>query len=159
MAYKITNKTTYKPEHLAEKPKRTIKKATAYKFLAWALTLAMVVGLMPTNIVNVWAASEISYIDDKGDTQICSNATELTDSTLKTLYAGWYVVNSNVETSGLSVSGDVHIILMDGCTLRAYGGIASAGIYVNTNSTVSLSYGYINQSNLYLIKSAVTSIL
>ncbi len=37
---------------------------------------------------------------------------------------GWYVVRENVTVDGrITVSGDVHLILMDGCTLTVNGGI------------------------------------
>ena len=56
---------------------------------------------------------------------------------------GWYVVSGNVEIpSRITVSGDVHLILTDGCNLTANGGInvnRSLTIYGQQNGTGTLT--------------------
>ena len=57
----------------------------------------------------------------KGQEQTCPSATEVTES--DTTWGddnndGWYVVNSNVTISNrITVTDDVHLILVDGCNL------------------------------------------
>ena len=60
----------------------------------------------------------IPYLDESGDTQYCTNFTVL-DNTRTSLSAGWYVVNDDITyTSGITLSGNVHIILTDGKTMN-----------------------------------------
>ncbi|MEE0747688.1 beta strand repeat-containing protein, partial [Evtepia sp.] len=75
----------------------------------------------------------ISYIDPtKNPTeQTCTSATVVTES--DTTWDddnndGWYVVNGNVTISSrVTVTGEVHLILEDGCTLNASQGINVGG--------------------------------
>ena len=72
-------------------------------------------------------SSPVSYLDEKGTEQSCSdyevvtaNDTQWTD--------GWYVVNSDVTINRrVDVSGDVKLILTDGHTLTVNGGIHVTG--------------------------------
>ena len=63
-----------------------------------------------------WAETEtVSYIDADGKTQSVT-ATVLTGGGATTLDAGWYVVNSDITYTGtVTLSGDVTLILADGC--------------------------------------------
>ena len=76
------------------------------------------------------------YLDEKGQEQTCPSATEVTES--DTTWGddnndGWYVVNSNVTISNrITVTDDVHLILVDGCNLTVSGGIdVSSGNSLN----------------------------
>ena len=58
-----------------------------------------------------------SYVDASGTLHENVIAIPL-DDTMTTLAAGWYVVNSDVAyTSGITTTGDVKLILGDGCTM------------------------------------------
>jgi len=80
------------------------------------------------------------YIDANGQEQICSFATRLI-SAMTTLTDGWYLASETLNyTSAITVSGDVHLILEDGCNLTVTGGFGSAGINVTTGSSLTI-YG------------------
>ena len=58
-----------------------------------------------------------SYVDATGTLHENVIAIPL-DNTMTTLAAGWYVVNENVDYTGkITLSGDVKLILGDGCTM------------------------------------------
>ena len=89
-------------------------------------------------------SSPVSYLDEKGTEQSCSdyevvtaNDTQWTD--------GWYVVNSDVTINRrVDVSGDVKLILTDGHTLTVNGGIHVTGddrftVYGQENGTGKLT--------------------
>lgn len=73
--------------------------------------------------------TDVSYIDPtKNPTeQTCSSATVVTANDTKwgdDGNNGWYVVNRDVAISGrIEVSGNVHLILADECSLTASQGI------------------------------------
>ena len=84
------------------------------------LCCVMLVGLLPTVAL---AEGGVSYLDETGTSQTCASATEVTSSDTGWT-TGWYVVQGTVEIgSRVTVSGDVHLILTDGCTLTVNGGI------------------------------------
>ena len=80
--------------------------------------------------------TDVSYLDETGTSQTCDSATEVTSSDTGWGTSGtttWYVVQGTVIIgSRVTVSGDVHLILTDGCTLTVNG-----GIQVQDNSTES----------------------
>ena len=88
---------------------------------------------------------DVPYLDVDGVKKIQDRATEVkADST--TWSSGWYVVNSDVTISNLvTVTGDVHLILADGCTLNAQKGIsvnqAGASLTIYAQSTDAQSMG------------------
>ena len=71
--------------------------------------------------------TDVSYLDETGTSQTCTSATEVTSSDTGWGTSGtttWYVVQGTVIIgSRVTVSGDVHLILTDGCTLTVNGGI------------------------------------
>ena len=76
--------------------------------------------MMLLTSISAWA-DNVTYIDENGDTQYCSNFTIL-DNSMNDLAEGWYVVNSDVTYNGdleTNGDGDVNIILCDGATLTA----------------------------------------
>ena len=112
--------------------------------MACLLCLALLVGMLPVaalaednppapaNDGISLLADSISYIDDKGITQTRDSATEVTGS--DTTWGAddnvehWYVVNSTLTIDGrIEVTGDVHLILANGCTLNATKGINVSG--------------------------------
>ncbi len=69
------------------------------------------------------AVGEIEYIDENGNTKTTGalTVTPITAAT-STLTGGWYVVDSNVDrTLPITVTGDAHLILMDGFALSVVG--------------------------------------
>ena len=74
-------------------------------------------------MVNLLAENGVSYLDKNGSKQTADNVTVVESST--TAWSdGWYVVNSNVTIDNrVTVSGKVHLILADGASLTANGGI------------------------------------
>ena len=74
---------------------------------------------MPASDVTVSATFTVttSYVDASGTLHENVIAIPL-DNTMTTLAAGWYVVNENVDYTGqITLSGDVTLILGDGCTM------------------------------------------
>ena len=105
--------------------------------------------------------ASISYLDKDGITQTCASATEVTiEDTEWGISATdtWYVVNGTIKIGSLSnkqrisVSGNVHLILTDGCSLTVNGGIEVADgnsltIYGQTGDTGSLSIQNVEDNN------------
>ena len=92
----------------------------------------------------------VPYVDANGESQNCTvyelvttDSTSLGTSESTT----WYVVSGDVEIgSRITINGDVNLILKDGATLNAFGGIggenASLSIYAQSNGTGKLiAYG------------------
>ena len=100
-----------------------MKTRTNKKLLAIFLALCMALTMLPATIPTAVAASDIDYIGADGKPATAAAATEVTDTTTALGTAGstaWYVVNGEVTISDrITVSGDVHLILADGCTLDA----------------------------------------
>ena len=109
------------------------------RILSILLTVCLLMALLPTV---AFAEGSVTYLDADGTLKTSPSATEVTSSDTKwtgtTTNPGWYVVNTNVtigteETpQRVTVSGDVRLILTDGCTLTVNG-----GIQVQDNSTES----------------------
>lgn len=85
----------------------------------------------------------VAYIDENNQPQTCGEYTEVTDG-LTAWSSGWYVVEGNVTIAQrVTVSGDVKLILTDGCNLTVNGGIDVSGsnaltIYGQSGGTGSL---------------------
>jgi len=76
----------------------------------------------------------VEYWDENGNKNTQNNVTVVDNSTTWT--EDWYVVNGNVQLPDrITVSGDVHLILMDGKTLTA-----NSGINVGENQSLTI-YG------------------
>ena len=89
--------------------------------------------------------SGISYIDADGNSQTCASATEV-NANSTTWTTGWYVVNSNVTINDrVTVSGAVHLILVDGYTLTATDDDEDKDSGINVSGSNSLTiYGQQN---------------
>ena len=90
------------------------------------LSLCMVPALIP-QMVFAETVANITYLDASGAQQTCDNATVVTgdDTTWGTdRQTTWYVAQGDVTIdSRVTVTGDVHLILADGCNLTVNGGI------------------------------------
>ena len=68
---------------------------------------------------------DVPYLYATGSQQSCSSYT-VVDTTTTAWNEGWYVAEGNVTISGaVTLEGDVHLILTDGCSLTVNGGISS----------------------------------
>ena len=68
---------------------------------------------------------KITYIDENGvaQTRLSASVTSITSSTTQ-MSGGWYYISGNVTVSSrITVSGEVHLILEDGCNLTVDKGI------------------------------------
>ena len=115
------------------------------------LSLCMVLALMP-QMAFADTVTGITYLDASGAQQTCDNATAVTedDTTWGTdNETTWYVAQGDVTIeSRVTVTGDVHLILADGCNLTVNGGIyvsswtaSKLTIYGQENGTGEL-YAY-----------------
>ncbi len=109
------------------------------KSLACLLCLALLAGMLPVAAlaednspangeVSLADAASVKYLDENGQEQTCDSATVVTENVTSWGASGsdehWYVVNSTLTIDGrIEVSGNVHLILADGCTLNARQGI------------------------------------
>ena len=93
------------------------------RILSILLCCVMLAGLLPTVAL---AEGGVSYLDETGTLQTCASATKVTDS-VTAWSNGWYVVTGDVTIGTeetplrVTVSGDVRLILADGCTLTVNG--------------------------------------
>lgn len=98
------------------------------------------------------AAAGVGYINSTGDYKTVSAYSTITSSSTK-LTGGWYVVDRNVKISSrINVTGDVNIILTDGCTMTAEKGInVSSGckfnVYTQDGGSGRLYAGTTNGTN------------
>ena len=92
------------------------------KKLGWILSLALCFALIiAATLVTASASASVSYIDANGDEQTCDSATVVTSNST-TWNDGRYVVNGDVTIDQrVTVTGDVHLILADGCNLTVTG--------------------------------------
>ena len=122
------------------------------------LSLCMVLALM-SQMAFADTVTGITYLDASGAQQTCDNATAVTedDTTWGTdNETTWYVVQGDVTIeSRVTVTGDVHLILADGCNLTVNGGIyvsswtaSKLTIYGQENGTGEL-YAYASSGSDY----------
>ena len=122
------------------------------------LSLFMVLALM-SQMAFADTVTGITYLDASGAQQTCDNATAVTedDTTWGTdNETTWYVAQGDVTIeSRVTVTGDVHLILADGCNLTVNGGIyvsswtaSKLTIYGQENGTGEL-YAYASSGSDY----------
>ena len=87
------------------------------------------------------AGASYTYVDENGDTKTTGalTVTPITAAS-STLASGWYVVNSNVNRSTITVTGDANLILVDGVALSVTGSDRTAGINVSSGNSLTV-YG------------------
>ncbi len=74
-------------------------------------------------MVNLLAENGVSYLDENGNERTADNVT-VVESSMTAWNGGWYVASGTVTIgSRVTVSGEVHLILADGASLTANGGI------------------------------------
>jgi len=108
-------------------------KKTQSLFRTIGLTLALL-----TAFGNRTALAQTDYIDENGTTQQATTVTVLTGSETS-LSNGWYLASGTlVYNTTLTVSGDVHLILEDGCVMTVTGGANDAGINVSGTNSLTI---------------------
>ena len=73
------------------------------------------------------------YVDENGiSRKLNDNTTEITEglTSWDNTNGGWYIVKSDVTLGNVTVSGDVHLILADGCTLTVNGNIQGGSLTI-----------------------------
>ena len=92
------------------------------RLLSACLALALCLGLLPVTALAA-TVENITYLDENGTQQTAASATQVTNSDTEWT-DGWYVAQSNITIDGtVTISGNVHLILEDGCNLTVNGGI------------------------------------
>ena len=123
------------------------KRKLGRKLLSFLLTLAMLVGLVPGMSLTAYAAG-VQYKKADGTTGNCTEYTEVTSSGSVTWKPGWYVVNSNVTITGnittSATTGDINLILCDGCELSLPNGYIGTGSSSSTSGHNLNIYGQTN---------------
>ncbi len=126
-----------------EKRKNNVRRIPILVMLVFALCVTSV--MMLGFPVTASAAEDNNYIAADG-TSVAIPADATTVSSSDTAWnAGWYVVDSNVEIKSIQfeLTGDVHLVLKDGCTLNITGclyvGSGSLYIYGQSGGTGTLT--------------------
>ena len=73
------------------------------------------------------------YVDENGiSRKLNDNTTEITEglTSWDNTNGGWYIVKCDVTLDNVTVSGDVHLILADGCTLTVNGNIQGGNLTI-----------------------------
>ena len=89
----------------------------------------------------IHATTSVPFLNENRISKIAPAITEL-DGTEKVLTTGWYLASGTLNyltvdenSASITIDGDVHLILEDGCNMTVLGGIEEAGINVTgTNS-------------------------
>ena len=126
------------------------------KLLSILLTICMVVTLLPVSALADGEVSYLYYADEAAviagttSTGSCTDYTVVSDQTAwgAADTTSWYVVNSTVTISDrITVSGDVRLILANGCTLTA-----SAGIGVASGNSLTIYGQSADESTMGVLK-------
>ena len=111
--------------------------------LSLLCVLALCLGLLPTTALAA-TVENITYLDESGTQQTAASATQVTNSDTQWT-DGWYVAQSNITIDGtVTISGNVHLILEDGCNLTVNGGILltkGSNMYIYAQSTEKETMG------------------
>ncbi len=99
----------------------------------------MVFSVFATVPFSASALDSVTYIDANGNEQACTEYTVLTNDTTE-ISDGWYVINSDLEIHTLTCTGDVHLIVCDGCRLNDFSTSGSKHIVVNEGNSLNI-YG------------------
>ena len=99
------------------------------RFLSILLSLTMVSGLMPWTGLTVFAGTDVSYVDAKGQSMGSADCAPVAES----MGTGWYVSDNVTFDKRIEVSGDVNLILKDGCTIKA-----NDGIHIEPDSSLTI---------------------
>ncbi len=79
---------------------------------------------------------DFSYIDEAGEVQTASSYK--LDASYQTLTTGWYAAEGTLNLSNVTISGDVKLILTDGCNLIFGGTGANAAVRLKNGNTLTI---------------------
>ncbi|MBQ3807268.1 MAG: InlB B-repeat-containing protein, partial [Kiritimatiellae bacterium] len=140
---------------------------TGYEFVSWhtssLLTPASVVTTIPhgstgnKTFYSKWSLVPVNapYKDGNGNTAYVSSTPLETTST--SLSTGWYIATGSITIpSTVTVSGDVKLILEDGCSLTVNGSSSTAGINVPVGASLTI-YAQANGTGLLTATSGSSS--
>ncbi|MBQ1602151.1 MAG: InlB B-repeat-containing protein, partial [Ruminococcus sp.] len=108
--------------------------------LSLLLSFVMVFSVFTIVPITASALDAVTYIDANGNEQACTEYTVLTNDIEKEISDGWYVINSDLEINILTCTGDVHLIVCDGCRLNDFSTSGSKHIVVNEGNSLNI-YG------------------
>ncbi len=131
------------------------------QILSFISSLIMIFSLLPMSaMADTISGDPVAYLDydyDSGEfvtkSVSASDYTEVIDTTITLGEEGkttWYVVSGSMDTrSRITVSGDVHLILVDGCKWYTNGGITVEGensltIYAQSNDESTMGKMFSN---------------
>ncbi|MGN0523930.1 MAG: beta strand repeat-containing protein [Eubacterium sp.] len=117
-----------------------MKKIKARKWLSILLCIVLAISMFPVATSAAEGDVEYLYCDENGENWQTGTKADgeytLVTSDDTSWSSGWYVVEGSITNSNrISVSGDVHLILKDGCTLNA-----TSGILVSSGNSLTI-YG------------------
>ena len=125
------------------KPLHHKKHTPAKRFLSLLCVLALCLGLLPVTALAA-TVENITYLDENGTQKTAASATQVTNSDTEWT-DGWYVAQSNITIDGtVTISGNVHLILENGCNLTVNGGILltqGSNMYIYAQSTEKETMG------------------
>ena len=129
---------------------------TRRRWLAILLSVAMIISCMPAMVMaeDEPESGGYAYVDENGEQQTVETADAITSSTAS-LTTGWYIVDSDVSLSGLSVSGDVKLIVSDAKALTMNEPIECASgsvltVYGQTDGTGKIMVGSGNSERVLI---------
>lgn len=109
-----------------------MRKITRTRIGSILLTMAMLLSMLP--VTAGAEGDEVPYLDENGNKTSTApdvTVTEINDENASDEWSAeenseaWYVVSSSVTIEDrITVTGEVHLILADGCTLNAKKGIS-----------------------------------
>ena len=138
-----------------------------YDFVSWHTTSALTGSAVTTiphgsfgnrTFYSKWSITPINepYKDGSGNIEYV-DCTPI-DSATTSLETGWYIVKGNVAISStVTVTGDVKLILADGCSLTVTGSSNSAGIRVIGDNSLTIYAQEIGTGSLTATVSGSTS--
>ncbi|WP_309293619.1 hypothetical protein [Azonexus sp.] len=87
------------------------------------------------------ALAQTAYVNAKGEQHASPvTATALIGGEVTTLETGWYLCNGSINYTGtITISGDVNLILGDGCDMRVTGSKDNAGINVTGSNSLTIT--------------------
>lgn len=102
---------------------------------------------MMLNTMLLTSSASIPYLDENGQAQNAAVATKIEASSTG-LSSGWYYVEGSLNINQtITVTGNIKLILMDGCDLTVTGSDLNAGVYVSEGNSLTI-YAQSQEKNM-----------
>lgn len=111
--------------------------------------LSIIILLSNLYLQTIFAYTQYEYIDEKGQLKVVQAS--IIDNSTTIISNGWYIVQGNITTVNLAVTGTVNLILSDGSILNATATGHNAGINLENNNTLNI-YGQSSGSGKLISK-------